>query len=248
VSHHELEAMGMTIVVHGAQPAEARAVQELFACCERTFSPFRHDSELSAVNRAAGRLVPVSDLFAEALQVALRAAGETGGLVDPTLSGQWRSVQRMGRLVRVPAGVALDLNGVVKSLAVDAAVGLLSGDGFVSAGGDLATRGPVTVALPAGGEVLVRLGGLATSGTTRRGQHLIDPASGTACRSPWREVTASGATCVAADVAAKAGFVAGTQGPGWLDRRGIPARFVSHAGDVICNAAWRAAVEPAACT
>ena len=45
----------------------------------------------------------------------------------------------------------LDLNGVVKSLAVDRAAVLLDDDGgFVSAGGDLATRGLVDVGLDSG--------------------------------------------------------------------------------------------------
>ncbi len=53
----------------------------------------------------------------------------------------------------MPRGVVLDLNGVVKSLAVDDALTLLSGPGFVSAGGDLATNAPVPVSLPGGGDV-----------------------------------------------------------------------------------------------
>ena len=48
-------------------------------------------------------------------------------------------------------GVQLDLNGVVKAAAVDDALRLLSGPGFVSAGGDLATTRPLDVALPGGG-------------------------------------------------------------------------------------------------
>jgi len=40
--------------------------------------------------------------------------------------------------------------------------------GFVSAGGDLVTRGEVDVALPRGGAVRLHAGGLATSGRTKR--------------------------------------------------------------------------------
>jgi thiamine biosynthesis lipoprotein len=56
-------------------------------------------------------------------------------------------------------------------------------------------------------------------------------------------VTASGATCLAADVAAKAGFLLGTDGPGWLDERGIPGRFVALDGEIVENAAWAFATE-----
>jgi thiamine biosynthesis lipoprotein len=50
-------------------------------------SRFRDDSELAAANAAAGRTVAVSDLLAEAVEVALVAAAQTGGDVDPTLGG-----------------------------------------------------------------------------------------------------------------------------------------------------------------
>ena len=111
-------------------------------------------------------------------------------------------------------------------MAVDDAVGLLDGPGFVSAGGDLAAREtPVSVALADGAAVTLVRGGIATSGTaTRRWlrggelqHHLIDPRTGAPSRSPWLYVTAIGRTCTAADVAAKAGFLLGHDGPEWLD-------------------------------
>jgi thiamine biosynthesis lipoprotein ApbE len=62
-------------------------------------------------------------------------------------------------------------------------------------------------------------------------------------------VTASGGTCLDADVAAKAGFLLGDRGPEWLDARGIPGRFVGLEGEVVENDAWRNATRPAvACT
>jgi thiamine biosynthesis lipoprotein len=50
-----------------------------------TCSRFRSDSELVRLNARAGKVTPVSDLLFEALQVALRAADATDGLVDPTI-------------------------------------------------------------------------------------------------------------------------------------------------------------------
>ena len=47
-------------------------------------SRFRDDSELSALNRAGGHPMAVSDLFARAIEVAIRAAVITDGAVDPT--------------------------------------------------------------------------------------------------------------------------------------------------------------------
>lgn len=276
------EAMGCEIVAGGGTPVEQHAVQSLFAHRESVFSRFRPDSELSRVNAAAGRPTPVSRLFARTLATALAAAVETCGLVDPTLGraieaagyardfaqleaddsplgetgpGSWPSVVVGPGFVRLPAGVQLDLNGVVKSTAVDEALALLTGPAFVSAGGDLAARGPLDVALPGGGSVRV-VGGLATSGTARRRwlragalqHHLIDPSTGRPAESPWSQVTVAGRTCLAADVAAKAAFLLGEEGPGWLDDRGLPGRFLDQDGDVRLNRAWAASLErEAAC-
>jgi thiamine biosynthesis lipoprotein len=140
-----------------------------------------------------------------------------------------------------PPGLALDLNGVVKALAVDEAAATLGGPGFVSVGGDLAVRGPVDVALPAGGAIRVVAGGLATSGTASRGEHLLDPRTDRPSDSRWEQVTASGATCLGADVAAKTGFLLGERGPAWLDERAIPGRFVGTGGEVVENEAWERA-------
>jgi thiamine biosynthesis lipoprotein ApbE len=193
------------------------------------------------VNRSPVRILAVSGLFAHALGVALDMAAETEGLVDPTLCGRWPEVVLSGRLLSRPVGLTLDLNGVVKALAVDEAAATLDGPGFVSVGGDLAARGPVDVALPGDGAVRVVSGGLATSGTASRGAHLVDTATGRASDSCWEQVTASGATCLDADVAAKSGFLLGERGPAWLDARGIPGRFVGLDGEIVENGAWAGA-------
>jgi FAD:protein FMN transferase len=235
VAVERFRAMGCDVAVAGCDPAAVAAVLERW---ESTFSLFRPESELSRVNRSPARVLAVSPLFAKALDVALEIAGATDGLVDPTLCGRWPEVVASSLLLARPPGLALDLNGVVKALAVDAAAATLDGPGFVSVGGDLAVRGPVDVALPAGGAVLVVSGGLATSGTASRGAHLVDPATGAASGSCWEQVTASGASCLAADVAAKAAFLLGERGPDWLDERGIPGRFVGADGEVVENLTW----------
>jgi thiamine biosynthesis lipoprotein len=266
--------MGCEVVVSGATIAELRAVEALFAERDRVFSRFRPDSELSRVNRSAGRFVAVSPLFAQTLAVALHAARETDGLVDPTLGaaleaagydrdfaslaplpeppgpgrpGAWRSILLIGCHVGVPHGLRLDLNGVVKSLAVDDALDLVSGPGFVSAGGDVAGSDELTVALPDGESVLLERGALATSSSAKRRwlrdgrlqHHLIDAQTGRPSTSPWEQVTACGVSCLAADIAAKAGFLLGNEGPVWLDRRRIPARFLASDGSVTANESWR---------
>jgi FAD:protein FMN transferase len=278
---HRFRSMGCDIVVGGSSPGAARAVEELFEERDSVFSRFRADSELNRVNASAGRVVLVSDLFRAAVAAALEGAAATDGLVDPTLGtaleaagysrdfaelepdprpakagplGSWRRVRLAGRMLRVVPGVRLDLNGVVKALAVDDALKLLD-DGFVSAGGDLATLEGLDVALPGGDAVRLVRGALATSGTaTRRWwrggelqHHLIDPRTGRPAASPWEYVTVCGDTCLSADTAAKAAFILGDDGPAWLEERGLPGRFVTEAGDVRVTERWHAGME-VACT
>ncbi len=55
-------------------------------------SRFRSDSEIAAVNTAAGREVVVTSLFLQAVEVGLRAALLTDGLVDPTVGSAMRAI------------------------------------------------------------------------------------------------------------------------------------------------------------
>jgi thiamine biosynthesis lipoprotein len=278
---HRFAAMGCAIEVGGGGPSELGAIERLFAERERTFSRFIANSELTRVNGRAGRPVLVSGTFADAVRVALQASAETEGLVDPTLgaallaAGYDRDFSELlddpspagpphgpgpvavaGRVVRTGGDVTLDLNGVVKAMTVDDALALPGSHRWVSAGGDVATRSPLTVALPASGAIELRSGALATSGRSkrrwRRGgepqHHLIDPRTGRPAATPWTDVTVCGATCVAADAAAKAAFLLGEDGPGWLDARGLPGRFVADDGTVRANDAWRDSAREPACT
>ena len=271
-------AMGCDVCVAGATSEQVRRIRALFDRHERRFSRFLDGSELNAVNGGAGRAIRVSRAFADMLKLSLWAARETGGLVDPTIGtalraagydrdfgdeldrpeppapgvpGCWHRIEAHDQLLRVPSGVELDLNGVVKSHAVDEAVAFLDGDGWISAGGDVAACGAVDVALPGGGAVRLESGGLATSGRARRAwrrggrlqHHLIDPVTGRPAETRWQQVTVSGATCLDADVAAKAAFLLGDEGPDWLDERGLPGRFLWAGDRVVTNRSWQTALE-----
>jgi thiamine biosynthesis lipoprotein len=65
------------------EAARAAADAEL-AAVDRACSRFRPDSELSLLNAAGGAITSVSELFAELIEAALRAARLTAGDVDPT--------------------------------------------------------------------------------------------------------------------------------------------------------------------
>ena len=79
---------GTTATLLVSDPAAvpvARTVADTeLAAVDQACSRFRPDSELARLNAAEGRAVPVSKLFADILDVALRAAKLTGGDVDPT--------------------------------------------------------------------------------------------------------------------------------------------------------------------
>jgi FAD:protein FMN transferase len=142
---------------------------------DRQASRFRADSELSRIHRAPGLVHQVSDGLAEAIRVALAAARWTGGLTDPTVGGAlialgydrdfaairpgtrlplagpgpapgWRSVVLDRTVLRLPAGIVLDLGATAKGLGSEraaAAAGRACGQGgvLVSLGGDIAVAG-----------------------------------------------------------------------------------------------------------
>jgi thiamine biosynthesis lipoprotein len=82
-------ALGSTAVVGVSDPpalvparaAVERVLGEIDLACSR----FRGDSELAAVNAAAGEAVRVSPLMLDAVEAAVRAAALTEGDVDPTV-------------------------------------------------------------------------------------------------------------------------------------------------------------------
>jgi thiamine biosynthesis lipoprotein len=83
------EALGTTALIRVDDPAAlqdaAAILSRELAAIDLAASRFRPDSELARVNRGAGRFTPLSPLLWEAIAVALRAAHDTGGAVDPAL-------------------------------------------------------------------------------------------------------------------------------------------------------------------
>jgi thiamine biosynthesis lipoprotein len=84
-----LEAFGTVALVAVADPAAlspaVAVVERVVAEFDRACSRFRDDSELTALNAAAGSEVRVGPVLLEAVGAALRAARLTGGDVDPTV-------------------------------------------------------------------------------------------------------------------------------------------------------------------
>ena len=302
-AHRRFEALGTYVHVAASDPAQlGRAVEvvgDVLDLVDATCSRFRGDSDLARVNAGAGGWVVADPVLVAAVEVALAAAHETDGLVDPCLGltlvslgydadlavvrrrgdsprtpvahpvGAWREVRVDAGAVRVPAGVALDLGATAKAWAADvaalAASEAIGGGVVVSVGGDVrivadehAPAWPVAVSEhPDAADpttVWVAGGGVATSSTVVRRwraggverHHVADPRTGRPVAGPWRTVTATGPTSVAANVATTAALVLGEEALDWLGERLVDARLVDHAGVVHLTGAWPADDEAAA--
>jgi thiamine biosynthesis lipoprotein len=170
---------GEATVAVAESRALARAqwvVQEQLDAIDKACSRFRDDSELTALNAAAGRPARVGTVLREAIEVALRAAAMTDGDVDPTVGEAVRvvgydrdfgSVAATGpavvRLARVPgwqcvtvegdstvilpAGVQLDLGATAKAWAADLAAQRAARD--VGCGVLVGLSGDISAAGPA---------------------------------------------------------------------------------------------------
>ena len=184
----------------------------------------------------------------------------------PTPAPGWEQVRLDGPLLRLPADVRLDLGATAKGLGADRAVRAAmialgqAGGVLVSLGGDMAVAGqpprggwPILVAGeldPAGsaGVQPVRLasGAVATSSITcrqwrRAGRvlhHIVDPRTGLPADGPWQMVSVAAATCADANAAATAAVVAGAAAEEWLASTGLPARLVTHDGQVRYAGGW----------
>jgi thiamine biosynthesis lipoprotein len=109
-------AMGTDVEVLAAPTLPDGAVgrvQGHFASMEAIFSRFIPDSELSCLNRAAGRPFAASQLFREVLNNAIAAARESNGLFDPLLlsevkaAGYRESIDVVRGSVQIPTAVSV---------------------------------------------------------------------------------------------------------------------------------------------
>ncbi|MEN3298885.1 FAD:protein FMN transferase [Pseudonocardia sp.] len=243
---HVEQVMGMPISValRGRHAADARAHAAWSAAlavlreADRVFSTYRADSAISRLDRGELALGDCPPEVGEVLALGEAARRDSGGAFD---------VRRGGRL---------DPSGVVKGWAADRAAAHLAElpdtDFCLSAGGDLTCRtlNPDDPPWRIGIEdphdprrlvavVPVHTGAVATSGTARRGAHVLDARTGRA-PSGIASVTVVGTSLTDVDIDATAAFARGPDAARWLDIRGRTALIVrtdgstvllSHAGD-----------------
>ena len=216
------QVMGMPVSIHlrgpGSRSAEAesrvQAAYDELRAVDVLFSPYLWDSDVSRIDRGELRVEDAHPLVAEVVALCETAGVLTAGSFDAFY----------GAGAAAPGQRGFDPSGLVKGWAVQrAAEHLAAGlgcDVSVNAGGDIAVRpgadplpwriGIEDPADPARVLAVLPLqrGGIATSGTARRGRHLVDPDSGRAVTDAL-SVTVVGPSLLWADVLATAAFVRG---------------------------------------
>lgn len=222
---------------------------ELAALNRSAGAPFQASPLLfEAVAAALSAAEASNGIFDPTVLDALVAAGydKTFGivaLIEPRsppgpaspLDGAFREIRLdpATRTITLPQGLHLDLGGIGKGMAVDAAAALLQpfGSFYVDAGGDLRTSGqaedgPWRVGVqnpfdPGRDLRVIEVGsvGIATSSSVRRRwrrggverHHLIDPRTGTSADSDLAAVTVVAEQATTADVLAKVALILGRE-------------------------------------
>lgn len=224
--------MGIPISIHvrGPRARDAgveAAVERAFAALrldDLLFSTYRADSEVSRIRRGELALASADRRIREVARLCALANDKTAGAFSAWLPD-------------ADGVVRFEPTGLVKGWAVEGAFGTLVGDldrfgphdVLINAGGDLhvncrRTDTPdwvIGIEDPRDrGRVLRRLqlrtGAVATSGTSARGRHILDPRTGEPVRAELLSATVVGPCLTWADVYATAAFVHGRRALSWL--------------------------------
>jgi len=212
--------MGMPITVDVVGADAPRAIEGVFGyftSVDYRFSPYRSDSELSAMNRGEVAGDALSEDMQEVLALAELTRHETQGFFD----------------IRRPDG-RVDPSGLVKGWAIRKAARLLD-DGdtrnyMIEAGGDIQCRGHnesgarwrVGIRSPFNDSEIVKVlmpgdCGVATSGLYVRGAHIYNPRSGSCVDTAVASLTVVGPDIYEADRFATAAFAMGHEGIGFIE-------------------------------
>lgn len=207
---------------------EIDAVFAWFRRVDDLFSTWRADTEISRLGRGELRLADTSPEVRAVLSLCDRVMEESHGAFDITIGADPRVEPREGF-------GPIDPSGLVKGWALDRAGESLRRAGVsnfsINAGGDVLTGGRpepdevwrigiqhpwdrTSVAAVVGGTDLA----VATSGRYERGEHIIDPRTGSHPRGVM-SVTVVGNELAIADGYATAALVMGAEGMAWLSER-----------------------------
>ena len=255
--------------------ALARQVEAEVRRLEALWSRYRPDSMVSRINQAKGASVAVDAETAGLLDYAAAAWQSSGGQFDLTsgvlrrvwrfepgseppsaeaiaallpLIG-WEKVDWQSPLLRLPAGMEIDLGGLGKEYAADRAATLIAAaglSGLINLGGDMVATGPlpgadgseqpwqIGIAAAGGASALaarvpLSRGALASSGDYerclihqgRRYGHILDPHTGWPVPDGPSAVSVLAPTCLLAGTLATLALLQGPTAADWLAANGV---------------------------
>jgi thiamine biosynthesis lipoprotein len=230
--------MGLPVAIdvrdEGIPEGAVAAAFDWLRWVDATFSTYREDSEIARLNRGALAEADADPHVRAVLRACRALRDRTGGAFDAEAAARTPAA-----LARPGAGAgrrgAVEPAGYVKGWAVAGAWERLAAAGarnaVIDAGGDVIVRGRAAPGLPwrIGIQHPVELDrvaavlepgdlAVATSGTYRRGDHIVDPRTGRPPRGVL-SVSCAGADLATADALATAGFAMGPDGAAWLARQ-----------------------------
>ena len=238
-----------------ALPSARRLIEAELARVELAASWLRRDSEVSTL--VSGRRSRISTTLTAILGAALVAARETDGVVDPTVTGDWRGIHldEEARTVYLPRGTCLDLSVIAIAWAADRCAAVVAETlrvgVLVSLGGDIATAGPAGSSGDGAWEILVgqpsgRPDGSAALVALPTGLSISTADAGMRPRAGWRSATVVAIDALTARTWATAALADRPATTRVLADLGLPARVVGADGSVRCLAGWPDDAEVAA--
>ncbi len=240
------EVWGTVIGVDVHEPVSTGLLDEVYAWFDRVddlFSTWRDDSEISRLGRGEISRRHTAREVQEVLERCDALMWESRGAFDIGFAADSRVAHR-------PGFAPLDPSGFVKGWALERAATILEDAGIVNfsinAGGDILTRGRpephrvwrVGIQHPtqrdAAAAVIVGTDlAVATSGRYERGDHIIDPRTGSPVRGAL-SVTVVADDLGRADGYATAALVLGDDAMDWLmTRPGIEAMIITGGDEII---------------
>jgi thiamine biosynthesis lipoprotein len=206
---------------------------------DAVFSTYRSDSDISRIRRGELRVIDADPEVGTVLELCAKVQTSTGGYFTATPNGR------------------LDPTGLVKGWAIERASELLrqhgSANHAVNGGGDLQLAGEaafghpwrVGIADPRNrSRIMTVVTGrdfaVATSGTSERGAHLLDPFTGRAATS-LASATVAGPSLTYADAYATAAFVMGPEALRWVQTlEAYETLLVTEDGALRSSSGWAA--------
>ena len=212
--------MGMPVVVDivGGTTDIQDQIFDYFTSIDERFSTYKHDSEISKINRKEITPADYSSEMKEVLALCEETKKETMGYFD----------------IVTPEGI-IDPSGLVKGWAIRNAAHIAVTEGYsdfwVEAGGDIQTSGvnadgsawSVGICNPFNRDEIIKVvylqnDGIATSGTYIRRNHIYNPHAHSSSRSAIVSITVIGPDVYEADRFATPAFAMGEEGVHFIEQ------------------------------